>query len=160
MHPAALFAGVSPYRGVLYPQSSSLNVAAAAATTQLPTPSPPLVTPGGIAVSYPEKAEALADSRESQFPPVNDPSDPAVIEKVDDALQAYSYAPASEPNLTNPMEVQYAIRGLKVGKAPGPNGLPNRALTHLPQLFISLLVALFNAALLVQYFPTVWKHSG
>jgi hypothetical protein len=55
------------------------------------------------------------------------------------------------------MEVQDAIRGVKVGKAPGPNGLPNRALEHLPQRAISPLVALFNAALLAQYFPTEWK---
>jgi hypothetical protein len=31
------------------------------------TPSPPLVTPGGTALSDSEKAEALADSLESQF---------------------------------------------------------------------------------------------
>jgi hypothetical protein len=64
-----------------------------------------------------------------------------------------------KPKLTNPMEVQDAIRGLKVGKAPGPNGLPNRALKHLPQRAICLLVALSNTALLAQYFPTVWKHA-
>jgi hypothetical protein len=92
-----------------------------------------LVTPGGTALSDSEKAEALADSLDAQFPPANDSSDLAVIEKVTEALQAYSYAPASEPKLTNPKEVQDAIRGLKVGKAPGPNGLPNRALKHLPQ---------------------------
>jgi hypothetical protein len=123
------------------------------------TPSPPLVTPGKTALSDSEKAEALADSLESQFQPVNDPSDPAVIEKVTEVLQTYPYAPASEPNLTNPMEVQDAIQCLKVGKAPGPKGLPNRALKHLPQRAISLLVALFNSALLTQYFPPVWKHA-
>jgi len=36
--------------------------------------------------------------------------------------------PASEPEFTNPKEVQDAIRGLKVGKAPGPDGIPNRVL--------------------------------
>ena len=56
--------------------------------TRVPTPSPPLVTPGGFALSDSEKAEALADSLEAQFQPVNDPSDPAVIEIVDEALQA------------------------------------------------------------------------
>jgi hypothetical protein len=56
----------------------------------VPTPSPPLVTPGGTTLSDPEKAEALADSLESQFQPVNDPSDPAVIEMFTEALQAYS----------------------------------------------------------------------
>ena len=61
------------------------------------TPTPPLVTPGGIALSDSEKAEALADSLEAQFQPVADTSDPAVIETVEVALRAYSYELASEP---------------------------------------------------------------
>jgi len=36
--------------------------------------SSPLVTPGGIALSDSEKAEALADTLETQFQPVADPS--------------------------------------------------------------------------------------
>jgi hypothetical protein len=126
---------------------------------RVPTPSPPLVTPGGMALSDPEKTEALADNLESHFQPENGPSDPAVIEKVPEALQAYCYAPESEPGLNNPMEVQDAIRGLKVDKAPGPNGLPNRVLKHPSQRTISLLVALCNPALLPQCFPTVWKQA-
>ena len=99
---------------------------------RLPTPSPPLVTPGGIALSDPEKVEALADNLETQFQPVTDPSFPAVIEKFDVGLRSYFMAPASESKLTNPEEVQEAIRGLKASKAPGPNSIPNRALKHLP----------------------------
>jgi hypothetical protein len=34
---------------------------------QVPTPSPPLPVPGGLALSDSEKAEALADSLEAQF---------------------------------------------------------------------------------------------
>ena len=34
----------------------------------------PLVTPGGIALSDSQKAEALADNLQAQFQPVNDPS--------------------------------------------------------------------------------------
>jgi hypothetical protein len=49
---------------------------------------------------------------------VADPSFPAVIETVNTELGSYSMSPASEPKLTNPEEVQEAIRGLKVGKAP------------------------------------------
>jgi hypothetical protein len=50
------------------------------------------------------------------------PLDPAVIELVNEAMRAYEYAPASEPNLARLSEVLQSIRGLKVGKAPGPNG--------------------------------------
>jgi hypothetical protein len=77
-------------------------------------PIPPLVTLGEIARSYSEKTEALADSFETQFQPVTDRSDPAVFENVDLALRAYSYAPASQPMLSNPDEVQDATRGLTV----------------------------------------------
>jgi hypothetical protein len=73
------------------------------------TPTPPLVTRGGISLLGSENAEALADSLEAQFQPVTDPSDSAVIETVDVALRAYCYATASEPMLTNPVEVQDAI---------------------------------------------------
>jgi len=98
----------------------------------VPTPSPLLVTTGRLALSDSEKAEALADSLEAQFQPFIVPSVPAVIETVDVALESYLQTLASEPKLTNPDEFREAIRGLKLGKAPGPNGIPNRALKHLP----------------------------
>jgi hypothetical protein len=119
----------------------------------------PLVTPGGIALSDSEKAEALAVNLETQLQPVTDPSIPVVIETVNLGLRSYFMAPASEPKLTKPEEIQEAIRGLGVGKAPGPNGIPNRALKHLPQLAVSLLVLIFNAILLTHHFPTAWKHA-
>jgi hypothetical protein len=83
---------------------------------RVPTPSPPLITPWGIALSDSEKAEALADNLETQFQPVNDPSVPAVIEMVDVTLRSYFLSPASEPQLTTPDEVHEAIRGVKVSK--------------------------------------------
>jgi hypothetical protein len=50
---------------------------------------------------------------ETQFQPVTDPSVPAVIEMDDVALRPYHMTCTSEPKLTNPDEVQEAIRGLK-----------------------------------------------
>jgi hypothetical protein len=78
---------------------------------------------------------------------------------VDVVLRSYFLTPTSEPKLTTPDEVQEAIRGLKVSKAPCPNGIPNRALKHLPQQAVSLLVQKFNAVLLTHHFPTAWKHA-
>jgi hypothetical protein len=68
--------------------------------------------------------------------------------------------PASKPKLTNPKEVQDAIRGLKASKAPGPNGIPNRALKDLLQRAVSLLVKIFNAILLTHHFPSVEARSS
>jgi hypothetical protein len=78
---------------------------------------------------------------------VTHPSVPAVIEMVDAALRSYFLNPASEPKLTKPEEVQEAIRGLKVSKAPGPN----RALKHLQQRAVSLLAQIFKAILLTYH---------
>jgi hypothetical protein len=83
---------------------------------------------------------------------VTDPSAPAVIEMVYVALRSYFMTPAREPKLTNPDEVQDVIRGLKVSKAPGPNGIPDRALKHLPKRAVSLLAQIFNAILLTTTF--------
>jgi hypothetical protein len=90
---------------------------------------------------------------------VDEPSDPAFTEMVDVAMRAYQYAPASELTLTTPSEVLQAFRGLKVGKAPGPNCIPNRVLRHLPKRAIIFLTKAFNAVLRRQYFPPVWKHA-
>jgi hypothetical protein len=49
------------------------------------------------------------------------------------ALRSYLPTLTSESKLTNPNEVHEAIWSLKVGRALGPNGIPNRALKHLPQ---------------------------
>jgi hypothetical protein len=57
------------------------------------------------------------------------------------------------------MGVQEAIRDLEVGKARGPDGIPNRALKHLPPSVISLLVVLFNAIIQTQYLPGRWNHA-
>jgi hypothetical protein len=93
------------------------------------------------------------------FQPVDDPSDPAFTELVDVEMRAYEYAPASEPTLTTPSVVIKAIKGLKVGKAPGPNVVPNRVLRHLPKRAVTFLTKVFNAVLRRQYFPPVWKHA-
>ena len=81
-----------------------------------------------------------------------DPSFRAVIDMVDVAMMSYFQVPDSEPKLTSPDGVHEVIRGLKVGKAPGPNGIPNRALKHLPQRAVSLLARIFNAILLTRHF--------
>jgi hypothetical protein len=60
---------------------------------RVPTPSPPLQETEGLALSDSEKAEAMADSLEVQFQPVNYTSDPAVILMVNKAMRAYEYAP-------------------------------------------------------------------
>ena len=77
---------------------------------------------------------------------------------VDVALRSYFLTPASDPKLNNPYDAHETIRGLKVSKAPAPNGIPNRALKHLPQRAVSLVAQIFHAVLRTHHFPQVWKH--
>ena len=126
---------------------------------RLPTPSPPLVTPGGFAVSHSKNAEALADNLETQLQPVIDPSFLAFIEMVDVALRSYFLSPSSEPQLSTPDEVLEAIMGLKISKAPVPKGIPNSAQKHLPKRAVSFLAHFFKAVLRTYHFPQAWKHA-
>jgi len=63
----------------------------------------------GELLSQTQKAEALAESLETQFQPVIDTSVPTVIETVDVALRSYFLTPAREHQLTNHGEIQEAI---------------------------------------------------
>jgi hypothetical protein len=126
---------------------------------RIPTPPPPWQGPGGVGLSDSEKAEALADSLEAQFQPVDDPSDTAFTELFDVEMRAYEYAPASEPTLTIFSEVIKAIKGLKVGKAPGPKSIPKGVLRYLPNCAITFVTKVFNAVLRRQYSPPEWKYD-
>ena len=57
----------------------------------------PLVTPRGIALLNPEKAEALSDRLVTQFQSKTVSSGSAIIEMVEVALRSYFLTPASEP---------------------------------------------------------------
>ena len=90
---------------------------------------------------------------------MTNPLVPAVIGTVDVALRSYSLRPAGEPQLTTPDEVHETIRDLKVSKGPGPNGIPDRALKHLPRRAVSLLAHIFNAVLRTHHVPQTWKYA-
>ena len=45
------------------------------------------------------------------------------VERVREVMESFALAPASEPFLTNPTQVSKVIAVLKVGKAPGTNGV-------------------------------------
>jgi hypothetical protein len=66
--------------------------------------------PGGLTLADSEEAEALAVSLEVQFQPMDNPSDPAFTELLDQAMRAYDYTPASEAILTTLSQVLQAIK--------------------------------------------------
>ena len=79
---------------------------------------------------------------------------------MDVALRSYVLSPVSEPQMTTPDEVHEAIKGIKLSKFPGPNGIPNRALKHLPKRAVSFLARILNAELRTQLSPIVEARSS
>ena len=69
------------------------------------------------------------------------------FERVREAMESSALAPESELLLTNPTEVSKAIAEPKVGKAPGPNGVPKRALRNRPRKAVTFLTKVFNGVL-------------
>jgi len=125
---------------------------------RIPTPSPLLVTPRGLALSDCEEAETLGVSSEALFQLLNEPPVPAVMEVVNEAMRTYSIALANQSKLANLTGVQNTIRGFKFGKAPGQNGVPNRKLKHLPLSPVPILLVLFSIIFCIQYFPSALKQ--
>ena len=119
-------------------------------------PNPPLQTLGGLAHSDLKKDEAVASNLDSQFQPAPVTAQAAVVETVWEFMQSFALSLTSEPQLTTLAEGSKAVRELKVGKAPGPNGVPNTALRHLPDRALTFLTVVFNAVLWLQYYPSVW----
>jgi len=74
---------------------------------------------------------------------------------VDEAMQPYSFC---SQKITNVEEVQDSILGLKAAELPGPNGIPNGAVKHLPPI-VFLLDKFISVIFLTQYFPPTWKHA-
>jgi hypothetical protein len=91
---------------------------------------------------------------------VTDSSLPVHIGTVDVALGSNFMTPASEHKLTNPEEVQEAIRGLKFSKSLEPKGISNRALNHFQLKALSLLLLIFKSVLHTHHFPKSWKQPG
>jgi hypothetical protein len=120
----------------------------------------PLVNPERIALSDSEKAEALADSLETQFQPVTDPSVPGITEMVAVALRSYFLTNAAEFKLTKPDKIHESVWGFKVSNVPCANGIPNRDVKNLPQRALSLQCWIFNAVLRTHHFPEVCKHAS
>jgi hypothetical protein len=63
-----------------------------------------LAFPVGLSLSDSEKTEALPDSLEAQYHPVNYKSPPALIEAVEDSMCAYEYASVCNPRLNRVFE--------------------------------------------------------
>lgn len=117
---------------------------------------PPLQTPTGTVDTEEAKADALAQSFPAPAPAQQPPAQHS--EEVRDFLQQNPVAPLSV-KLVTPREIRQAIQQTKVHKAPGEDGISNLVLRNLPIKAIILLTLIFNACLLIGYFPERWKTA-
>ncbi|GBP26327.1 Probable RNA-directed DNA polymerase from transposon BS [Eumeta japonica] len=116
---------------------------------------PPLKRPdGSIALDDAEVAECIADSIETQCSHASPPHDTAHISRIEEeVLQKTSLEPRDDLTPVSLSEVQTLVKSLKTRKAPGLDGISNKAIKCFPQQLLSLLVAIFNACLQNCYFP-------
>lgn len=64
-----------------------------------------------------------------------------------------------QPELTTPLEVKNIIKSLNINSAPGPDGISNTFIKHLPRKPLVLLTRIYNRCLQLEYFPTRWKQA-
>nr|WP_253308721.1 reverse transcriptase family protein [Rickettsia endosymbiont of Ceutorhynchus assimilis] len=128
-----------------------------------PVRTPAITSNGRDCVTAPDKAEALAsfmESIHSGLPP-NSPEQ----EEIEHTAAAFAIRKYPIPQhllaelIVTPGEMTRIIRRLPSEKAPGPDGIPYRALKNLPRKVIVQLVQITNAILKLQHFPFQWKKA-
>lgn len=120
---------------------------------------PPLKANDGTKASTDkDKSELLANSfSENMLLTSNWDSDEK--QTVDTSINQLDISPLDKPLLVRPLEIKKCIDKLKSSKAPGPDKISNHLIKNLPQKAVVLLTKVFNACLMINYFPTVWKAA-
>jgi hypothetical protein len=128
---------------------------------RIPTKSPPIHGMNGLAYSNQEKANALADTLERTFTPHDDPSDIDKIEEVEEIVAGLELEQPIDEDIfrTTPAELNTILNRLKIKKAPGLDQVPNAALKEISKKTVRLMAHVFNAILLMGYFPKQFKES-
>jgi hypothetical protein len=125
----------------------------------------PIQTPNGLVFDEQSKVDALASHFEGHFtvpahPAIetlpNDLSDDTINLVVNQNLN--SILPMTLEPFTQ-VEVSNVIKDIHPDKAPGPDGITGRAIINSPPSLLAHILVIFNAILLTQHFPSLWKVS-
>lgn len=122
---------------------------------------PPLKVNGEIIVSSNQKAEAFAASFAAAH--INTlEGDAETTSRVNSTMDRINQAECivNPGVLAKPKEILSIIRSMKTKKAPGPDGIRNVILKHLPKKALVALTKILNACLRLAYFPLKWKHAS
>ncbi|GBP87774.1 Probable RNA-directed DNA polymerase from transposon BS [Eumeta japonica] len=118
------------------------------------------LTDGTTALDDAKVAECIADSIETQCSHVSPPHGIAHINSIEEeVLQKTSLEPKDDLTPVSLSKVQLLVKSLKTRKAPGLDGVSNKAIKCFSQPLLGILVAIFNTCLQTCYFPSVWKEA-
>ncbi|GBP01121.1 RNA-directed DNA polymerase from mobile element jockey [Eumeta japonica] len=112
-------------------------------------PVPALKNPDNtLAFEDREKAECLANSIERQCSHTSPPHDPLHTSRIEEEVrQKVSLDPKDDLDPVTLDEVKGLVKNLKTRKAPGLDGISNKAIKCFSSPLLALLVAIFNACL-------------
>jgi hypothetical protein len=115
--------------------------------------------PFGITYQPNEKAKVIADSLENQFTS-HDLSDENHARHVEITVQALLASVSGTPlGKLRPCDIHISANSLKLRKACGFDGIPEKCLRHLPIRPLIYLTHLFNHCLWLPHFPKHWKEA-
>ncbi|GBP13807.1 RNA-directed DNA polymerase from mobile element jockey [Eumeta japonica] len=113
-----------------------------------------------VALDDAEIAECLADSIESQCSHASSPHDIVHINHIEEEIQNIaSLEPKDDLPRVSLSEFHTLMKSLNTRKAPGLDGISNKAINCFSLPLLGLLVAIYNACLENYYFPLAWKEA-
>ncbi|GFU89812.1 probable RNA-directed DNA polymerase from transposon X-element [Trichonephila clavipes] len=117
--------------------------------------------PNGIALSYTNKTDLIAQSLESQFQ-LNDIHNPQKDQIISNIVDAYI---TNHTNNTDPIspalpsEVINYIKKIKVKKSQGRDGITNKMIKNIHLLTVIKITNIINNMFKLRYFPNAWKTA-
>lgn len=125
-----------------------------------PRPMPALRVAGRRLLTDGEKATALADqfmeNQSSASVNSNRSSHASMVSRTVSEVDDYQISSGSFTAISTE-EISLEIARLRGRKAPGPDGIMNEHIKHLPSSAVNRLKDILNACMDAGYFPTTWK---
>ncbi|KAK9871680.1 hypothetical protein WA026_014127 [Henosepilachna vigintioctopunctata] len=123
-------------------------------------PMPPIHGERGLVYTDAEKADAFADYLKTQFRINYEDADLDNMERIENEVsRRLEHEDNRGIRPTTTTEIQHRINRSKTRKAPGRDGISNRALKQLPVRAIGQYTSIVNAILRLRYFATRWKSA-
>lgn len=123
------------------------------------TPLPPLRGTNKTGHTKEEKTEILAESIELQCTPNNHLGDEDTENTANQNILYVNQQPSQPIKHTTLSELVNIINQLKTRKAPGLDGINNKAAKLMPKKSKVKLLNILNAWLRLNYFPEIWKTA-